>query len=75
MELRAPLSLGGEYYLTRVSVGRDPEDDAVHDCSGCDGYVYSDRFHLRATVVRGDDRSRYLYCSDDCLRGFLSVAA
>lgn len=76
MELRAPLGLGGDHYLTDVSVGRDPDDDCVHDCAGCEGYVYRDQFHLTATVVGGPGpRGRYHYCSDDCLRGWLSVAA
>ncbi len=90
MDLRAPLSFGGAFYLTSVTVGRDPDDDRVHDCAGCDGHVFRDRFHLTATVVgdRGREtgadggdaggtttrRERYHYCSDDCLRSWVSVA-
>lgn len=75
MNLRAPLSFGGQHYLTDVSVGRDPDDERVHDCAGCDGYVYRDRWHLTATVVDGDRAADYHYCGDDCLRAWLAVAA
>ncbi len=74
VRLPVPRSLGGRFYVESVSVGRDPDDDRVGDCAGCDGYVYYDRWHLAATVV-GDDRREYRYCDDDCLRGWLAVAA
>ena len=76
MDLRAPLGLGGDHYLTGVSVG-PAEDGRVHDCAGCDGRVRRDRVHLSATVRSdaGDRTAVYHYCSDDCLRAWLAVAA
>jgi hypothetical protein len=75
MQLRAPLALGGDHYLTGVSVGRSPDEETVHDCAGCDGYVYRDQFHLTARVTGGVAPALYHYCSDDCLRSWLAVAA
>lgn len=76
MRLPVPRSLGGRFHVERVSVGRDPDDERVGDCAGCDGHVYHDRWHLRATVLDGDGRRvHYHYCDDDCLGEWLAFAA
>ncbi len=75
MRLPVPRPLGGRFYVKGVSVGRDPDDERVGDCAGCDGHVYHDRWHLTATVVGEGRRARYHYCDDDCLRAWLATAA
>ena len=73
MNLGAPHHLGGDYYLTAVSVGRDPDDETVWDCPMCGGRGYADAFHLEATLLDTDTgrREPYRYCDDACLADWL----
>lgn len=75
MDLATPLALGGEHYLTAVSVGRDPDAETVRDCPACGGHCHDDEWHLVATVLRHDTgtRAHHYYCSSHCLRSWLRL--
>lgn len=75
MELPTPYHLGGRYYVTGVSVGRDRDDGTVRDCTGCGGYVFQDDWHVAATVTeRGGGERVHRFCGDDCHRAWLRFA-
>lgn len=75
MQLATPHHLGGDYYVTAVSVGRDPDADTVRDCPTCGGYVADDEWTVAATVVdRADDsRAEHVHCGTACLREWLRL--
>lgn len=66
--------MGGDCYVSGVTVGRTPENETVWDCPGCSGYVYADRWHVEATVRQRGQQQRHRYCSPSCLQGWLDLA-